>query len=104
MTDTPYDGAVVYIDRITDKQICVIVHVPDESFTIGTYDNQDDAVYVLSLIQKTFMCNHKCFYMPEVEEVSVIRAKMKGGEKSENLLQNHNILSDHPCSCGISYG
>ena len=82
MTDTPYDGAVVYIHRRrTNKQIYVGNVGDDEGFPIGTYNNEEDAVYVMSLIRSTFMCNHKYFYMPEVEEVSVIRERMKAGEQ-----------------------
>ena len=65
MTDTPYDGAVVYVHRRTNKQIYVGNVGDDEGFLIGTYNSEEDAVYVMSLIQKTSMCNHKYFYMPD---------------------------------------
>ena len=81
MTDTPYDGAVVYIHRRTNKQIYIGNVGDDEGFLIGTYNSEEDAIYVMSLIQKASMCNHKYFYMPEVEEVSVIREQMKGCER-----------------------
>ena len=81
MTDTPYDGAVVYVHRRTNKQIYVGNVGDDEGFLIGTYNSEDDAVYVMSLIRSTFMCNHKFFYMPEVEEVSVIREQLKRGDQ-----------------------
>ena len=48
---------------------------------IGAYDSAEDAVYVMSLIKTTFMCNHKYFYMPEAEEVSMIREKMDEGKR-----------------------
>lgn len=76
-TDVSYDVAVIYTQVIADNQICVIVHVPDKDFWIGTYNSSEDAVYVVSLIQKTFMCNHKYFYMPEAEEVSAIKKKLE---------------------------
>lgn len=82
MTDVSYDGAVIYIDARTDNQICVIAHVPDESFTIGTYNSREDAVYVVSLIQKTFMlCNLEYFYMPKSEKVSAIKKMLETYEK-----------------------
>ena len=81
MTDTPYDGAVVYVHRRTNKQIYIGNVGDDEGFLIGTYNSEDDAVYVMSLIRSTFMCNHKFFYMPEVEEVSVIREQLKRGDQ-----------------------
>ena len=81
MTDMPYDGAVFYIFTGTENKICVYAHVPDEDFLIGTYNSKEDAVYVMSLIRTTFMCNHKYFYVPEAEEVSVIREKMDGSEQ-----------------------
>lgn len=83
MTDTPYDGAVVYIHRRTNKQIYVGNVGDDEGFLIGTYNSEEDAVYVMSLIRATFMCNHKYFYMPEVEEVSVIREQMKEANRND---------------------
>jgi hypothetical protein len=83
MTDTPYDGAVVYIHRRTNKQIYVGNVGDDEGFLIGTYNSEEDAVYVMSLIQKTSMCNHKYFYMPEAEEVSAIRAKMEEASRND---------------------
>lgn len=81
MTDVSYDGAVIYIDARTDNQICVIAHVPDESFPIGTYNTNEDAVYVMSLIQKTFMCDLEYFYMPKPEEVFEIKKKLEKCEK-----------------------
>lgn len=81
MTDTPYDNAVVYIHRRTGNQIYVSNVGDDEGFPIGTYNSKEDAVFVVSLIRTTFMCNHKYFYMPEVEEVSAIREQMKGCEQ-----------------------
>lgn len=80
MTDISYDGAVIYI-QARDNRIYVLAHVPDEDFPIGTYNSNEDAIYVMSLIQKTFMCNHKYFYMPEVEELSSIKKKMEKYEQ-----------------------
>ena len=79
MTDTPYDGAVVYIHRRTNKQIYVGNVGDDEGFLIGTYNSEEDAVYVMSLIQQTSMCNHKYFYMPEAGKVSMIKEQLEGG-------------------------
>ena len=81
MTDTPYDGAVVYVHNRTGNQIYVSNVGDDEGFPIGTYNSKEDATFVVSLIRTAFMCNHKYFYMPEVEEVSVIREKLKEGEQ-----------------------
>lgn len=83
MTDTPYDGAVVYIHRRTGNWIYVSNVGDDEGFPIGTYNSKEDAVYVMSLIQKTSMCDHKYFYMPEVEEVSAIRTKMEEASRND---------------------
>lgn len=80
IVDIDYDGAVVYIDRNAGDKIYVFVHVPDEEFSLGAYNTFEDAVFVMSLIRSTFMCNHRFFYMPEAEEVSVIRAERKEGE------------------------
>ena len=80
IVDIDYDGAVVYINRNAGDKIYIFVHVPDEEFSLGAYDTFEDAVFVMSLIRSTFMCNHRFFYMPEAEEVSVIRAERKEGE------------------------
>lgn len=80
--DTPYDGAVVYIYyRRHDIQIYVSNVGDDEGFPIGTYNNSEDAVYVMSLIRTAFAHEDQCFYMPEAEDISAIRAKMDGGEQ-----------------------
>ena len=82
MIDTPYDGAVVYAYyRKNDVQIYISNVGDDEGFPIGTYDNDKDAVYVMSLIRTAFAHENQCFYMPEAEDVSMIRAKMDGGEQ-----------------------
>lgn len=70
MTDTPFDGAVIYIDKTTDKQICVIVHVPDEAFTIGTYNSIEDALRVIELIRDCFIYGGTYFVMPKSDMVS----------------------------------
>lgn len=81
-TDISYDAAVIYISVKTDNhKIYVRAHVSNDDFLIGTYSTNEDAVYVMSLIQKTFMCNHKYFYMPKPEEVSEIKKKMEEYEK-----------------------
>lgn len=82
MMDTPYDGAVVCVHRRTNKQIYISNVGDDEGFLIGTYNSEEDAVYVMSLIQKTFMCDHKYFYMPEAEEVSMIREQLGNRRKA----------------------
>lgn len=85
MTDISYDAAVIYIYVRTDNhKIYIRAHVSGDDFPIGTYNTNEDAVYVMSLIQKTFMCNHKYFYMPKPEEVSVIKKKLEKCEESRN--------------------
>ena len=81
IVDIDYEGVVVYINRIAGDKTYVFVHVPDEEFSLGAYDTFEDAVFVMSLIRSTFMCNHKYFYMPEAEEVSVIRKQNEAGEQ-----------------------
>lgn len=72
-TDISYDGAVIYTQARTENQICVIAHVPDEDFLIGTYNSKEDAIYVLALIRTAFKYEYRHFYMPEAEKVSTIR-------------------------------
>lgn len=87
-TDISYDAAVIYISVKTDNhKIYVRAHVFNDDFPIGTYNTNEDAVYVMSLIQNTFMCNHKYFYMPKPEEVSVIKKKMEKCEKGGGELE-----------------
>lgn len=83
MIDIPYDGAVIYIHyRKNDVQIYVSNVGDDEGFSIGTYNNGEDAVYVMSLIRTaSFAYKNQCFYMPEAEDVSAIKARMGGGEQ-----------------------
>ncbi len=82
MMDIPYDVAVVYIYyRTNDVQIYVSNVGDDEGFPIGTYNNDEDAVYVMSLIRTAFVHETQYFYMPEAEDVSTIRTKMDEGEQ-----------------------
>lgn len=82
--DTPYDEAVIYIYyRKNDVQIYISNVGDDEGFPIGTYNNGEDAVYVMSLIRTAFAYENKYFYMPEAEDVSAIKARMDGGEQSD---------------------
>jgi len=69
MTDTPYDGAVIYIHAGTD-QIYVMAHVPDEAFTIGTYNSIEDALRVMELIRDCFIYGGTYFVMPKSDMVS----------------------------------
>lgn len=82
MIDTSYNGTVIYIYyRKNDTQIYVSNIGNDEGFPIGTYNNGEDAVYVMSLIRTAFAHENQYFYMPEAEDVSAIRTKMDGGEQ-----------------------
>jgi len=69
MLDTPYDGAVVYIHRRTNKQIYVGNVGDDEGFLIGTYNSEEDAVHVMSLIRTAFSEEYRYFYMPEARSL-----------------------------------
>ena len=82
-TDISYDAAVIYIVKTDNHKTYVRAHVSDDDFPIGTYNSNEDAVYVMSLIQKTFMCNHKYFYMPKPEEVSEIKKKLEKCERGQ---------------------
>lgn len=80
--DTPYDGAVVYTYyRKNDVQIYISNVSNDEGFPIGTYNNNKEAEYVMSLIRTAFAHENQYFYMPEAEDVSAIRAKTEGSEQ-----------------------
>ena len=82
--DTPYDEAVIYIYyRKNDVQIYVSNVGDDEGFPIGTYNNGEDAVYVMSLIRTAFTHEDEYFYMPKAEDVFAIRARMNGSEQSD---------------------
>lgn len=90
MTDIPYDSAVVFINRRNTKDIYVGGVSNDEGYPIGTYYNQDDAMYVMQLIRE--VCNRKFenFYMPKAEEVSSIRNELRGiaFEEGAKMLQS----------------
>ena len=82
MIDTSYNGTVIYIYyRKNDTQIYVSNIGNDEGFPIGTYNNGEDAVYVMSLIRTAFVHENQYFYMPEAEDVFAIRTKMDRGEQ-----------------------
>lgn len=81
MTDTPYEGAVVYINRNMNNHI-YIGNIGDEvGFPIGIYNSKEDAIYVMSLIRTAFAYENQYFYMPKAEDASIIKLKMKDGEQ-----------------------
>ena len=82
MIDTPYDGAVVYAYyRKNDVQIYISNVGDDEDFPIGTYNNNKEVEYVMSLIRTAFAYENRYFYMPKAEDASIIKLKMKDGEQ-----------------------
>lgn len=78
MTDTPYDEAVVYIHRRTNRQIYVGNVGDDEGFLIGTYNSEEDALRVMELIRDCFIYGGTYFVMPKSDMVSY--CYKKGGE------------------------
>ena len=76
MTDTPYDGAVVYINRKMDNHI-YIGNIGDEiGFPIGIYNSKEDAIYVMKLIRESFLLDCSYFFMPDAE-----RSDKRGEQK-----------------------
>lgn len=90
MTDIPYDSAVVFINRRNTKDIYVGGVSNDEGYPIGTYDNQDDAMYVMQLIREVCKRKFENFYMPKAEEVSLLGNELRGiaFEEGAKMLQS----------------
>lgn len=81
MTDTPYDNAVVYINRQTPTQIYVGGVDSDDGFPIGTYDTKEDALMVMRCIRLAYNLDYKYFHMPTTEEMKDGNPEMFEGER-----------------------
>lgn len=101
MTDIPYDSAVVFINRRNTKDIYVGGVSNDEGYPIGTYYNQDDAMYVMQLIREVRNHKYENFYMPKAEEVSSLRNELRGiafEEGDQNAAVKKLRTATHPLS------
>lgn len=101
MTDIPYDSAVVFINRRNTKDIYVGGVSNDEGYPIGTYYNQDDAMYVMQLIREVYNHKYEIFYMPKAEEVSSLRNELRGiafEEGGQNAAVKKVRTVTHPLS------
>ncbi len=81
MTDTPYDNAVVYINRQTPTQIYVGGVDSDDGFPIGTFDTEEDALMVMRCIRLARNLDYKYFHMPTAEEMKDGNPEMFEGER-----------------------
>lgn len=72
--DVPYDNVVVYVhsqlNQIFAKMYVSGIEYNRDGFSIGKYNNKEDAKYVMSLIREAAIFGQMYFYMPTAEKAS----------------------------------
>ena len=78
--DIPYDSIIVFALNGKDVSACT-VNDNYNKMTLGTYNNEEDALYVMDCIRYNKRKGYDYFHMPSAESVTVWRQKKaKGGD------------------------
>lgn len=81
--DIPYEAVMVYVTYHMPTKIYAspIINTNDE-LPLGTYKNEEDALYVMDCIRHSKKEGYDYFHMPSAESVTVWRRKKatEGGE------------------------
>ena len=80
MNDYPYDSIMVWVDYTSPKSIgATMCSDPHSEFELGTYNSEEDALYVMECIRYNKKKGYDYFHMPSADDVSTWRQN-KGGE------------------------
>lgn len=78
--DIPYDSIIVFALNGKDVSACT-VNDNYNKMALGTYNNEEDALYVMDCIRYNKKKGYDYFHMPSADSVSTWRQKAnKGGE------------------------
>ena len=82
LSDYPYDNIFVWVDRMNQRGIgATMCSDPDSEFELGTYDSEEDALYVMRLIRQAVRNEQSFYFMPDADYVTSIRQEeSEGGE------------------------
>jgi hypothetical protein len=79
--DVPYDSVMVYVSDVLPKQILVNFVQYKETYVMGKYNSEEDALYVMKCIRYNKGKGCEYFHMPSAEIVPVWRQEeSEGGE------------------------
>lgn len=82
--DIPYESVMVFVNTDAPSQIYASsVFDTFNDLPLGTYNNADDAMYVMGCIRHSKNYGYDYFHMPSAENVPIMRQKMKEGESNE---------------------
>ena len=70
--DIPYDSIIVFALNGNGVSACT-VNDNYNKMTLGTYKNEDDALYVMECIRYSKMKGYDYFFMPSADSVPVWR-------------------------------
>lgn len=78
--DIPYDSIIVFALNGNGVSACT-VNDNYNKMTLGTYNNDDDALYVMRLIRQAVRNEQSFYFMPDADYVTSIRQdEAEGGE------------------------
>ena len=78
--DIPYDSIIVFALNGNGVSACT-VNDNYNKMTLGTYNNDDDALYVMRLIRQAVRNEQSFYFMPNADYVTSIRQdEAEGGE------------------------
>ena len=67
--DVPYDSVMVYVSDVLPKQIWVNFVQYKETYVMGKYNSEEDALLVMKLIRRAANDGYTYFFMPSVKEI-----------------------------------
>ena len=82
LNDYPYDSIMVWVDHVNPKRIgASMCSDPNSEFVLGTYNSEEDALYMMECIRHSKMKGYEYFFMRGADYTSVLRqTKEDGGE------------------------
>ena len=81
MNDYPYEQCMIFVNYKERTKLCISMcgDGADSEFPLGTYDSEEDALYVMECIRYNKKKGYDYFHMPSADDVSTWRQN-KGGE------------------------
>ena len=67
--DVPYDSVMVYVSDVLPKQIWVNFVQYKETYVMGKYNSEEDALYVMKSIRQAVNNEYRYYVMPSAEKV-----------------------------------
>ena len=82
--DIPYNSVMVFVNTDAPSQIYASsVHDTFNDLPLGTYNNEEDAMYVMKNLRRAMKYGFDdYYYMPSADFVPVMRQKEKEGESN----------------------